>query len=181
MSRAWANQSWVWNWIQDAASRFSVVAGVNSLRRISVRLIVCGLGVISPGIASGNALSSDTFRPNRVPAIPMSGSSSALYEPSGVRNRSAPTGHWAGVTPARRRLGSGVRVSVRFLSRSWMRNPTMFSSATGTGSLCHGRRLFRRENPATKVRPANEGLVMQSTPGGSGFVGMRPVVAPRSS
>ncbi len=74
----WANQSWVWNWIQDAASRFSVVAGVNSLRRISVRLIVCGLGVISPGIASGNALSSDTFRPKRVPAIPMSGSSRAL-------------------------------------------------------------------------------------------------------
>ena len=77
-SRSCANQSWVWNWIHAAASRFNEVAGVNVSRRISVRLIVCGSGSISPGIASGNARSSDTLRPKRLPASPMSGSSRAL-------------------------------------------------------------------------------------------------------
>ena len=112
-SRSWANQSWVWNWIQAAASRFSDVAGVKVSRRISVRLIVCGLGSMSPGIASGTALSSATFRPNREPAMPMSGSSRALYEPSAVRYLPARCGHWSSVTASRRVLGSGVRVSVR--------------------------------------------------------------------
>ena len=73
-----ANQSWVWNWIQAAAKRLREVAGVKSVRRIRVRLIVWGLGSISPGIGSGKALSSATLRPKRVPVIPMSGSSRAL-------------------------------------------------------------------------------------------------------
>ena len=49
----WLNQSWTSNWIQAPASRFSVVAGMNSFRVISSRLTVRGFGSRSLSGGSG--------------------------------------------------------------------------------------------------------------------------------
>jgi hypothetical protein len=49
----WRNQSCTWNWIHAAASRFSVVAGLNLSRVSSSRLTVRGFGSRSFSGGSG--------------------------------------------------------------------------------------------------------------------------------
>ena len=78
----WPNQSWFWNWIQQAASTFSEVAGLNWSRSSSRFATSRGFGSIRCGIGSGSVTSVGALRPNRVPALPMSGSVGSWNEPS---------------------------------------------------------------------------------------------------
>ena len=79
----WLNQSCTSNWIHAAASRLSVVAGMNSFRVSSSRLTVRGFG--SSGFFSFTVCSSGTLRPKRLPRLPINGSSRLLKVPSSVR------------------------------------------------------------------------------------------------
>ena len=69
----WLNQSCASNWIQAAANRFSVVAGMNVRRARSSREMSRGLGSSSSGSGSGTASVSGMFRPKRAHVIPIRG------------------------------------------------------------------------------------------------------------
>ena len=62
-----------------------MVAGMNSVRVISLRLTRRGLGVSSFGSGSGWVYSTGTLRPNRTPVLPIRGYCRSLKVPSGVR------------------------------------------------------------------------------------------------
>ena len=81
----WLNQSCTSNWIHAPASRLSVVAGMNSSRVRSSRLIVRAFGSSSLSSGSRTVSSSGTLRPKRLPSAPISGSSRSLNVPSSVR------------------------------------------------------------------------------------------------
>ena len=78
------NQSWTMNWIQAAAITLRIVAGWNVVRVSSSRLTWRGLGFRRLAV-SGKASLNGTFRPSRMPALPMRGHLRSLYVPSLVR------------------------------------------------------------------------------------------------
>ena len=98
----WLNQSCTSNWSHAPASRFSVVAGMNSLRVSSSRLTTRGFGSRIAGSASGNVRASGTLRPKRAPTAPMRGLETSFQVPSTER-ACAKRG---GISPS----GSGDRV-----------------------------------------------------------------------
>lgn len=89
------NQSWVWNWIHAAASRFSVVAGMNSFRVINISESIRGFGVMISASVGLGVYCLGKFLPNRIPVHPIFGIAVELYVPSKLRaslNRSS--SHW---------------------------------------------------------------------------------------
>ena len=76
------NQPWFWNWIQQPASRLSVVAGLKVSRFRRWRLTSRGLGCMKAGIGSGAVASGATLRPKRLPTRPMFGSVGSWCDPS---------------------------------------------------------------------------------------------------
>jgi hypothetical protein len=63
----------------------TIVAGLNSSRVSSSRLIVLGFGSRRSGSVWGNVLASGTLRPKRAPIAPIVGVSRSLKVPSTVR------------------------------------------------------------------------------------------------
>ncbi len=127
----WLNQSRIMNCSHAATSEFTVVAGTNSVRVSSARLISRGLGVSTPASSGRTAADSGTFRPNRVPAMPIRGFARSLYEPSVVRLmrcRSVGGSIGGGFTAGR------LVVSCRFFSRSRVRRPSRVVSPSAVGS-----------------------------------------------
>ena len=79
----WPNQSWFWNWIQQAASTLSVVAGLKVSRFSSAGADLARARAPSArGIGSGAVASAGALRPKRLPTMPISGSVGSWREPS---------------------------------------------------------------------------------------------------
>ena len=128
------NQSWIMNCSQAAISALPAVAGMISSRVISRRLTSRGFGSSIRSL-SGQVSDSATLRPNRVPAMPISGWSRSFQLPSGcrsVRNRSSNGGGCTGFTDGSR------EVSTRFSSRRVFRMPISSTSPSGLGSSYQG-------------------------------------------
>src|SRR6185436_3762482 len=123
------------NWIHAAAITLRIVAGWNVVRVNSSRLTRRGLGVMRLAV-SGNVSLSGTFRPNRIPALPMRGQVRSLKVPSLVRAfRASPV---VGVVE---RSSGGSSVSCRFFSRSCLRSSTSLGPAIASGNSYHSLSL----------------------------------------
>src|SRR5271156_2836 len=83
----WKNQSWTWNWIHAAASKLTIVAGLNlpSWRAIGRSLTIRGLGDISSSGLGALVYFRGTFLPSLIPAHPINGSCNELNLPSELR------------------------------------------------------------------------------------------------
>jgi len=66
-------QSCTINWIHGAASKLTIVAGLNSVRFISFSLITLGFGVISSSSVGARVYSRGTFLPSLIPEQPIRG------------------------------------------------------------------------------------------------------------
>src|SRR5690554_8056296 len=80
----WLNQSWVMNWIQAAAMKFRLGAGLNSPRASRVLLTSRGLGLSRVSV-SAHWCSGFTLRPKRMYTEPSAGLERMLQVPSSVR------------------------------------------------------------------------------------------------
>ncbi len=167
----WLNQSWIMNWSQAAISEFPPGTSDSSLRVISFRLTSRAVGFPSTSsFSAGAILSSGMLRPNRVPAMPIPGSSRLFQLPSACR--------WV------RCVGSGgggcgsltegsERVSTRLRWRSLVRTPTSTPRASGVGSLSQPTLWSIFSLMATIELPERSGPVRAHECGAFRFLGSR--------
>ena len=137
--RACTNQSCTMNWIHAAAIRLRMVAGLNSSRVISSRLITRGFGTRRLAV-SGDTCSSGKLRPKRRPTDPIDGHFRSLNEPSSIRPSRC---SGVVVTGAGWHSSGGSSVSCRFLARRSLRISIRRPVASRRGSLYQGLRFSR--------------------------------------
>lgn len=168
---SWLNQSCVWNWIQAAASRFRLVAGMKPPGFLAMNrsLTTLGFGVQSSSSVGFWQYFLGKLRPNRCPEQPISGISSELNLPSeflAFRNRLSVMGSTI-VFPC---AAPDAYPSWRLLARNSIRMKSKLKAPMKPGSLCHGMKKFMKWKILMNSRSRKLGSkVGDSVPVGVGF------------
>ena len=152
LTLSWKTQSWTWNWIQAAASKFKVVAGLNSPGFLDMKasLTSLGFGVQSSFSVGFSQYFLGKLRPKRIPEQPIFGMVSELSLPSeflAERKRLSSKGV-SSVLPC---AVADVYPSWRFYWRNSTRKASRLSAPKMLGSLCHGTNRFTKWNKETRV------------------------------
>ena len=130
----WLTQSWTMNCSHAVISALPARAGLKVSRVISLRLISRGFGTIIRSW-SGQVALSGTLRPNRVPAIPISGASTSFQLPSAVRAVRYDSWYGGGDTGS---TDGRREVSTRFSRLSVSLMPMSSARPSAFGSVYHG-------------------------------------------
>lgn len=151
LTLSWKTQSWTWNWIQAAARRFSVVAGLNSPGFLDMKasLTSLGFGVHSSSSVGFSQYFLGKLRPNLIPEQPILGMVSELSLPSEFLAEMKRLSS-KGVSSVLPWAVADVYPSWRLNWRSSTRRASKLSAPMILGSLCHGMKKFTKWNKPTR-------------------------------